>query len=147
MKTRIYLAMAAAALAITLQAPPASAFLGLIGEDGHDCSKDWPKWKIVADPAGYALFKGVCSTFDASGTGSGEDLAPKGTPMRKGAGYDSDPSKGFGSDIPVTLPPDRRWRPDNSGPRIPSKGVAVTRQLPQPPAQINAFAPRRPVIK
>jgi len=144
MKFRIYLAMAAATLAITLQAPPASAFLWGLTE-GSTCDKDWPTWKKLADPPAYAIWRATC--LDASGTGSGEDLAPKGSGVRKGAGYDSDPSKGFGSDIPVTLPPDRRWRPDNSGPRIPSKGIPITRQLPPLPPQVSAFAPRRPVIK
>lgn len=137
MKSQFCLGIAAAALAITLQASPASAFWGLF-DSGTSCGDSWSKWKIAADPAGYALWRATC--FDAAGTGgSGEDLNPRGSAMRKGAGYDSDPSKGFGSDIPVTLPPDH---PRLGGGR--NTGISISRGTPMP---VNVLAPRRPVIR
>ena len=138
MKTSIRLTMGAAALALLLQASsPAKAFLWGLTE-GNDCSQDWPKWKIVADGVAYALWKATC--MDKSGTGSNENLGTSKQAGKKGwlgvAGYGSDPKKGFGSDIPVTLPADRRPPPGTS------TGIAIgNRTLPTIPTQ-NYFRPR-----
>ena len=121
MKTSIRLAMGVAALAIILQASPAKAFLWGLTESST-CNEDWPKWKITLDAAGYALWKLTC--VDTSGTGSPpENLGTNKAPGKKGpvVGYGSDPKKGFGSDIPVTLPPDRH------PPAGKSTGIPVTR--------------------
>jgi hypothetical protein len=135
MRTNLCLGIAAAALAIALQASPASAFWGMIGA-GVSCSDDWPTWKKVADPAGYLAWKAGC--LDSAGTGSGENLKPLPSAVRKGNGYKSDPSKGFGSDIPVTLPPDRR----------PAGGKnSVNPYMGSAPQPVNVLAPRRPVIR
>src|SRR3979490_269711 len=89
MKMTIRLAMGAAALAIILQASPANAFLWGLTESS-DCNADWPKWKKVADAAGYLLWKATC--VDTSGTGSPpENLGTNQAPGKKG------PVVGYGS--------------------------------------------------
>ena len=134
MKRSICLGTAIVALTMTLQTSPAPAFLWGLTE-GSTCSDDWPTWKKLADPVAYGIWKATC--LDAAGTGTDETLGTSRTGSRKSTGYDGDPSKGFGSDIPVTLPPDRRRLGGTN------TGIPVTRGV---PPQINQFA-KRPVIR
>ena len=108
MKTTIRCALGAAAMAVLLQASsPAHAFLwGLTAS--ASCNDDWPTWKKVADPVAYVIWKETC--LETSGTGSDENLGTSRQGSKRGQpeyGYGSDPKSGFGTDTPVTLPPDR----------------------------------------
>jgi hypothetical protein len=139
MKTTVRYALGAAAVAILLQASPANAFLWGLTQSAN-CSDDWPKWKIVADAAGYALWKATC--LDMSGTGSDENLGTVKQGSTAGPGYGSDPKSGFGTNTPVTLPPDRHVaKGTDTG--IPVRGGAGPVFQPQRyPIQNQYFRPR-----
>lgn len=107
MKTSAYFGIAIAALAITVEASPANAFLWGLTAD-PSCNEDWPNWKKVADPVAYAIWTKTC--LDTSGTGSDENLGTSKQGSKRGQpsySCGSDPKSGFGTDTPVTLPPDR----------------------------------------
>ena len=139
MNTTVRCALGAAAIAILLQASPANAFLWGLTQS-EKCKDDWPAWKIAADAAGYALWKATC--LDTSGTGSNENLGTTGQGSKKGSGYQSDPKSGFGTDTPVTLPPDRH-RPQGIDTGIPVRGGAGPVFQPERyPIQNRYFRPR-----
>lgn len=121
MKTSACFGIAIAALAITVEVSPAHAFLWGLTAD-PSCSEDWPTWKKVADPAAYAIWTQTC--LETSGTGSDENLRRSGQGSKRGQpgfGYGSDPKSGFGTEIPVTLPPDRH-PPKGTDTGIPVRG-------------------------
>jgi hypothetical protein len=119
MKTSAYFGIAIAALTITVEASPANAFLWGLTES-YKCNEDWPTWKKVADPVAYAIWTKTC--LDTSGTGSDENLGTAKQGSKRGQpGYGSDPKSGFGTDTPVTLPPDRH-PPKGTNTGIPVRG-------------------------